>query len=50
MSFPSEMIRTTTNIVEQGINQMKHSKPTVLVKEALPVVLEVGRRRNIKIS
>ena len=41
MSFPSEMIRTTTNIAELGINQMKHSKPTV-GSNLLPVVLEVG--------
>ena len=28
MSFPSEIIRTTTNIAEQGLKEMKHSKPT----------------------
>jgi hypothetical protein len=41
MSFPSEMIRTTTNIAELGINQMKHSKRTI-GSNLLPVVLEVG--------
>ena len=29
MSFPSEMIRTTTNIGEQAIKEMKHSRATV---------------------
>jgi len=28
MSFPSEIIRTTANIAEQGIKEMKHSRPT----------------------
>jgi len=28
MSFPSEIIRTTTNIAEQGIKELKHSRPT----------------------
>ena len=41
MSFPSEMIRTTTNIAELGINSMKHSKPTV-GSNLLPVVFEIG--------
>ena len=29
MSFPSEMIRTSTNIAELGVRQMRHSKPTI---------------------
>jgi len=29
MSFPSEMIRTTTNIGEQAIKEMKHSRTTI---------------------
>ena len=29
MSFPSEMIRTTTNIGGQAIRELKHSKPTI---------------------
>ena len=28
MSFPSEIIRTTTNIAEQGLKEMRHSRPT----------------------
>jgi hypothetical protein len=28
MSFPAEMIRTTTNIAEQGLKELRHSKPT----------------------
>ena len=27
MSFPAEMIRTTTNIAEQGLTEMRHSRP-----------------------
>ena len=29
MSFPSEIIRTTTNIAEQGLKELRHSRPTV---------------------
>ena len=29
MSFPSEVIRTTTNIAEQGLKELRHSKPTI---------------------
>ena len=29
MSFPSEMIRTSTNIAQLGVRQMRHSKPTI---------------------
>ena len=29
MSFPSEIMRTTTNIARQGIKEMSHSRPTV---------------------
>mgnify|MGYP003645590314 FL=1 len=29
MSFPSEMLRTTTNIGGQALKEMRHSKPTV---------------------
>ena len=28
MSFPAEIIRTTSNIAEQGIKELKHSRPT----------------------
>ena len=37
MSFPAEMIRTTTNIAEQGIKEMKH----------IPAVGEVIRGSNV---
>src|SRR5210317_379946 len=39
MSFPSEMIRTTVNIGEQAIKEMKHSKPTI-GSNVTPYVLE----------
>jgi len=42
MSFPSEMIRTTTNIAELGLKEMKHSKP-VRGSDILPYVYEVGK-------
>ena len=29
MSFPSEMLRTTTNIGGQALKEMRHSKPTI---------------------
>ena len=42
MSFPSEMIRTTTNIAELGLKEMKHSKP-VRGSNVLPMVYEIGK-------
>jgi hypothetical protein len=42
MSFPSEMIRTTTNIAELGLKEMKHSKPT-RGSNVLPMVYEIGK-------
>ena len=42
MSFPSEMIRTTTNIAELGLKEMKHSKP-VRGSDVLPMVYEIGK-------
>jgi len=39
MSFPSEMIRTTVNIGEQAIKEMKHSKPTI-GSNVTPYVIE----------
>ena len=42
MSFPSEMIRTTTNIAELGLNEMKHSK-AVRGSDILPYVYETGK-------
>ena len=42
MSFPSEMIRTTTNIAELGLKEMRHSKPT-RGSNVLPMVYEIGK-------
>ena len=42
MSFPSEMIRTTGNIAETAINEMKHSK-AVRGSDVSPVVYEIGK-------
>ena len=42
MSFPSEMIRTTTGIGFQAIKEMKHSKPT-RGSDITPVVFEIGK-------
>tara|TARA_R100000951_G_scaffold42929_1_gene36086 strand:+ start:2668 stop:6690 length:4023 start_codon:yes stop_codon:yes gene_type:complete len=39
MSFPSEMIRTTVNIGEQAVREMKHSKATI-GSNVTPYVLE----------
>ena len=47
MSFPSEMIRTTTNIAEQAIKEMKHSKPTI-GSNVTPWVLERETGRMVK--
>ena len=40
MSFPSEIIRTSTNIAQQGLKEMKHSRPT-RGSNILPVVFDV---------
>jgi hypothetical protein len=42
MSFPSEIIRTTTGIAEQGLKELKHSKP-VVGSNVTPWVYEVGK-------
>ena len=42
MSFPSEIIRTTTGIAEQGLKELKHSKP-VIGSNVTPMVYEVGK-------
>jgi len=42
MSFPSEMIRTTGNIAETAMKEMKHSK-AVRGSDVTPVVWEVGK-------
>ena len=46
MSFPSEMIRTTTNIAELGLNEMKHSKPTI-GSNVLPYVMDRATKRMV---
>ena len=54
MSFPSEMIRTTTNIVEQGLNEMRHiPAPGIRIKgsnigSTVTEILEDGTERVVK--
>ena len=54
MSFPSEMIRTTTNIVQQGLKEMRHvPAPGVTVKGSnlgltVTEVLQDGTERIVK--
>ena len=54
MSFPSEMIRTTTNIVEQGLSEMRHiPAPGIRIKgsnigSTITEVLEDGTERVVK--
>ena len=47
MSFPSEMIRTTSNIAELGIKEMKHSRPTK-GSNVLPVVFDIEKNAFVK--
>ena len=42
MSFPSEMIRTTTNIAGQGLKEIRHSRPT-RGSNIGPIVFEIGK-------
>jgi len=42
MSFPSEMLRTSTNIVELGLKEMRHSKKTI-GSNVGPLVYEAGK-------
>ena len=42
MSFPSEMIRTTGNIAETVVKELKHSRP-VRGSDVAPVVYEIGK-------
>ena len=42
MSFPSEMIRTSSNVAAQAVKEMKHSRPT-RGSNILPVVYEIGK-------
>ena len=47
MSFPSEMIRTTTNIGGQALREMRHSKPTIGTNIA-PYVLDKATGTMVK--
>ena len=47
MSFPSEMIRTTTGIGFQAIKEMKHSRPTK-GSNITPVVFDIGANAFVK--
>tara|TARA_R100001198_G_scaffold907_1_gene634 strand:+ start:1060 stop:5193 length:4134 start_codon:yes stop_codon:yes gene_type:complete len=54
MSFPSEMIRTTGNIVEQGINEMRHiPAPGIKIKgsnigQTVTEILKDGTERVVR--
>ncbi len=47
MSFPSEMIRTTTNIAELGLKQMRHSRPT-RGSSVAPIVYDIEAGAFVK--
>ena len=47
MSFPSEMLRTTTNIGGQALKEMRHSKPTIGTNIA-PWVLDAATGTIVK--
>ena len=47
MSFPAEMIRTTTNIAEQGIKEMRHSRP-VRGSNVTPYVVDAETGQLVK--
>jgi len=47
MSFPSEMLRTTTNIGGQALKEMRHSKPTIGTNIA-PYVLDAATGTMVK--
>ena len=47
MSFPSEMLRTTTNIGGQALKEMRHSKPTIGTNIA-PWVLDKATGTMVK--
>jgi len=47
MSFPAEMIRTTTNIAEQGLKEMRHSKP-VRGSSVTPYVIDAETGQLVK--
>ena len=47
MSFPAEMIRTTTNIAEQGLKEMRHSRP-VRGSSVTPYVIDAETGQLVK--
>ncbi len=47
MSFPAEMIRTTTNIAEQGLKEMRHSRP-VRGSNVTPYVVDAETGQLVK--
>ena len=47
MSFPSEIIRTTTNIAEQGLKELRHSKP-VRGSNVTPYVVDAATGQLVK--
>ena len=47
MSFPAEIIRTTTNIAEQGLKELRHSKP-VRGSNITPVVIDAATGQLVK--
>jgi len=47
MSFPAEIIRTTTNIAERGLKELRHSKPT-RGSNVTPVVIDAATGQLVK--
>ena len=47
MSFPSEIIRTTSNIARQTVSELKHSKPTI-GSNITPYVIDKATRQLVK--
>ena len=47
MSFPAEIIRTTTNIAERGLKELRHSKP-VRGSNITPVVIDAATGQLVK--
>ena len=47
MSFPSEIIRTTSNIARQSIKELRHSKPTI-GSNLTPFVIDKATKQLVK--
>ena len=47
MSFPSEIIRTTSNIARQTVKELKHSKPTI-GSNITPFVIDKATKQLVK--